>query len=180
VTAIPPLERRTGLPIPVAADVLVGYFRSRYNAATVARRLPPHITVLFPFARGVDVAATYGADLSAHFASFEPFAAELTGVGQFDRFVWLAPEPRERFVELVRTTCARFPEFPPYEEEGGEPEPHLTVGAVDASAPTEPVARAARAELQPRLPFEFAVDSVWLFGEQEDGTFEATTRYGLG
>jgi 2'-5' RNA ligase len=177
VTAIPPLERRTGLPIPVAADVLVGYFRSRYNAATVARRLPPHITVLFPFARGVDVAATYGADLSAHFASFEPFAAELTGVGQFDRFVWLAPEPRERFVELVRTTCARFPEFPPYEEEGGEPEPHLTVGAVDAFDPTEPV---ARAELQPRLPFEFAVDSVWLFGEQEDGTFEATTRYGLG
>ena len=180
MTEIPPLERRTGLLIPVAADVLVRDFRRRYNAATVARRLPPHITVLFPFTRGVDVAADYGADLAAHFARFEPFAAELTGVGQFDRFVWLAPEPRERFVELVRATCARFPQFPPYEQEGGEPEPHLTVGAVDASDPTEPVARVARIELQPRLPFEFTVDSVWLFEEQEDGTFEATTRYGLG
>jgi 2'-5' RNA ligase len=180
VTAIPPLERRTGLLIPVDADGLVGDFRGRHNAATVARGIPPHITILFPFARGVNVAASYGADLSAHFARFEPFGAELTGVGQFDRFVWLAPEPRERFVELIRATCARFPEFPPYEGEGGEPEPHLTVGAVDASAPTEPVARVARAELQPRLPFGFTVDSVWLFEEQEDGTFAATTRYGLG
>jgi len=58
-----------------------------------------------------------------------------------DRFVWLAPEPRERFVELVRTTCARFPEFPPYEGEGGEPEPHLTIGAVEESSPTDLVAR---------------------------------------
>ena len=49
--AIPPHERRTGLLVPVAADELVADFRRRFNAATVARRLPPHITVLFPFAR---------------------------------------------------------------------------------------------------------------------------------
>jgi 2'-5' RNA ligase len=178
--AIPPPERRTGLSIPVATDGLVGEFRSRYNAATVAKRVPPHITVFFPFARGVDVPATYGPELSDHFASFEPFAAELTGVGHFDRFVWLAPEPRDRFADLITATCARFPEFPPYEVEGGAPEPHLTVGAVDDSAQTEPVARVARNELLPRLPFEFEVDSVWLFEEQEDATFAATTRYGFG
>jgi len=175
-----PHERRTGLLIPVDADSLVGDFRNRHNAATVARRLPPHITILFPFASGVNVASTYGADLVAHFATFEPFEAELTGVGKFDRFVWLAPEPRERFVDLIRATCGRFPEFPPYEGEGGEPEPHLTVAALDASIPTEPVASIARSELQPRLPFRFTVDSVSLFEEQEDATWLAATRYGLG
>jgi 2'-5' RNA ligase len=166
--------------IPVAADTLVGDFRNRHNAATVARRLPPHITILFPFARGLDVAARYGSDLAAHFVGFETFAATLSGVGQFDRFVWLAPEPRDRFLELITATCARFPEFPPYEGEGGEPEPHLTIGAVEESSPTDLVARIARAELEPRLPFAFTVDSVWLFEEQGDATFVPTARYGLG
>ena len=118
--------------------------------------------------------------LTSHFATFESFEAELTGVGQFDRFVWLAPEPRERFAELIRATCSRFPEFPPYEGEGGEPEPHLTIAAVDPSAPTEPIASIARSELQPLLPFRFTVDGVSLFEEQEDATWLATTRYRFG
>ncbi|WP_411277660.1 2'-5' RNA ligase family protein [Gaiella sp.] len=175
-----PHERRSGLLIPVDADSLVGDFRNRYNAATVARGLPPHVTILFPFARGANVSETYDAVLTAHFATFGPFEAELTGVGQFDRFVWLAPEPRERFVDLIGATCSRFPEFPPYEGQGGEPEPHLTIAAVDASAATEPITGIARCELQPLLPFRFTVDSVSLFEEREDATWRATTRYGLG
>lgn len=177
---IAPHERRTGLLIPVDADSLVADFRGRYNAATVARRLPPHITILFPFARGVSVAETHGADLTTNFARFQPFDAELTGVGQFDRFVWLAPEPRERFVDLITATSSRFPEFPPYDGEGGEPEPHLTIAAIDAPAQTESIARIARSELQPRLPFRFTVDSVCLFEEQEDATWRMSSRYELG
>ncbi len=177
---VAPHERRTGLLIPVDADSLVGDFRNRYNAATVARRLPPHITVLFPFARGVNVAETHGADLGSHFSGFEPFEAALAGVGQFDRFVWLAPEPRERFVDLISATSSRFREFPPYEGEGGEPEPHLTIAATNAPDETEDIATIARSELQPQLPFRFTVDSVSLFEEQEDATWLAATRYGLG
>ena len=29
-----------------------------------------------------------------------------------DDFVWLAPEPRARFLDLITATCSRFPEFP--------------------------------------------------------------------
>lgn len=68
---VAPHERRTGLLIPVDADTLVADFRRRYNAATVARGFPPHITILFPFARGVSVAETHGAELASHFAMFE-------------------------------------------------------------------------------------------------------------
>ncbi len=180
MAATPPHDRRTGLLIPVAAGSLVADFRQRYLASAVARRLPPHVTVLFPFARGVDVADRYGSELESHFATFEPFDAELTGVGSFPDFVWLAPAPRERFLELITATCARFPQFPPYDGTELEPEPHLTIGAPDDRDDVEAIATAARSEIEPSLPFGFLVDSVWLFEEQEDGTFAQSSRFGLG
>ena len=78
--------------------------------------MPPHITVLFPFARAssVDKRLRTTSRSTSRLAGFD---ASLTGVGRFDDFVWLAPEPRSRFVDLITVTCARFPEFPPYESE---------------------------------------------------------------
>jgi 2'-5' RNA ligase len=180
VAAIAPQDRRTGLLVPVAADSLVADFRRRYLASTVDRRLPPHVTVLFPFARGVDVVDRHGAELAAHFATLEPFAAELTRVDAFAELVWLAPEPRDRFLELIAATRERFPGFPPYESGDVEPEPHLTVGAPDDDDDVDAIVTAARTELAPSLPFGFLVDSVWLFEEQEDGTFAQSSRFALG
>lgn len=178
--AIPPHERRTGLLVPVAADGLVGDFRRRFNAATVARRLPPHVTVLFPFARAVAADAGLHADLVTHFASFTAFDAELTGVGRFDRFVWLAPEPRDRFVDLITATCDRYPAFPPYEGEAGEPEPHLTIAAIADGDDAGRVAEIAYSELAQLLPFRFVVDGVSLFEEQADATWLESARFPLG
>ena len=177
---IPPHERRTGLLVPVAADGLVGDFRRRFNAATVARRLPPHVTVLFPFARATAVDAAMHADLARHFATFTPFEAELTGVGHFDRFVWLAPEPRDRFVDLITATCDRYPAFPPYDGEGGEPEPHLTIAAIEEGGDAGRVADIAHSELAQLLPFRFVVDGVSLFEEQADATWVESVRFPLG
>jgi 2'-5' RNA ligase len=180
MSGIPPHERRTGLLIPVPADDLVADFRRRFNAATVARNLPPHITVIFPFARVPAVDDGLRADLVAHFTTFEPFEAELTRVGSFPGYVWLAPTPRERFVELITATCERYPAFPPYEGEGGEPEPHLTIAAIAAADDADPIVELAHAELAALLPFRFTVSSLSLFEEQEDGTFLESTRFGLG
>ncbi len=115
-----------------------------------------------------------------HFATFEPFAAELTRIDAFAELVWLAPAPRDRFLELITATCDRFPAFPPYESGDLEPEPHLTIGAPDERDDVEAIAIAARSELERSLPFGFLVDSVWLFEEQEDGTFAQTSRFALG
>ena len=177
---IPPQDCRTGLLIPVAADGLVAEFRSRFNAATVARRLPPHITVLYPFARVAALDEGLSSELVTHFAGFTAFEAELTGVGQFVDFVWLAPSPRDRFVELIAATCERFPAYPPYEGEGGEPEPHLTIAKIDEGDRAETIADIARTELGPSLPFSFPVSGVSLFEEQGDGTFRETTQFQLG
>ncbi|MSO96376.1 MAG: 2'-5' RNA ligase family protein [Thermoleophilia bacterium] len=180
MTAVPPHERRTFLLVPVAADALVADFRRRHHAASVASGLPPHITVLFPFAHGVNVARDRGAELAAHFAAIEPFEATLTGVGRFDHFVWLAPEPRERFVDLLTATRNRFPGSAAPEDVSRAPEPHLTIAAVAQDESTESVVASARFEFQPLLPFHFTVDSVWLYESREDRTWQMSSRFQLG
>jgi hypothetical protein len=135
--------------------------------------------VLFPFVKAAAVDGGTHADLAAHFAAFDRFEAELTGVGLFDGYVWLAPEPRDRFFGLITATSARFPEYPPYDGEGLEPEPHLTIAAIDNGDHAERVARIARLEFEAVLPFRFAVDSVALFEECPDGTWQESARFGL-
>lgn len=45
-----PDARRTGLVVAVpAAEPLVADFRRRWHADSVARRIPAHVTILFPF-----------------------------------------------------------------------------------------------------------------------------------
>ena len=166
--------------IPVAADELVADFRRRFNAATVARRLPPHITVSSRSPACPPWTRALHDDLGEHFAAFEPFEAELTHVGSFEGYVWLAPEPRERFVELIAATCERYPAFPPYEGAWGEPEPHLTIAAIGDGDDAEQIVEIARSELAALLPFRFAVTGVSLFEEQADGTFEQPAGFSLG
>ena len=171
---------RTGLFLTVAADGLVGGFRARHHAASVARRLPPHITLLFPFVQASAVDDALRSDLAEFCATLAPFEAELARVGRFDRHVWLAPEPRDRFVELIRATRARFPASGRPERERGDPVPHLTIAAVDAGDSAERVAALARAELEPLLPFGFSVSSVSLLEEGTDGFWHELGRFGLG
>ena len=117
-------------------------------------------------------------DLGEHFAALRAVRGRAHRTsGSFERYVWLAPEPRERFVELIAATCARYPAFPPYEGAGGEPEPHLTIAAIGDGDDAEQIAEIARSELSPLLPFRFAVTCVSLFEEQADGTFEQPARF---
>jgi 2'-5' RNA ligase len=170
--------RRTALSVIVLeAEPVVADFRARFAAESVARRIPPHVTLLFPFAALTLVDEQLRARVRAHFAAVQAFDAELNGVDRFDGHVWLAPAPRERFVELVTATCSRFPEFPPYGGDFDAPAPHLTVGASSADSTVDEIARAAEAELAPRLPVGFRADAAWLLVEQEDGTWAADERF---
>lgn len=178
---VTPSARRTGLLVPVReADPLVGDFRRRHNAESVARRMPPHVTVLFPFARAAAVDDDLLHVVSSHFAGIAGFEAEMGGVGRFDDYVWLAPLPHDRWVQLLSATWARFPEYPPYEGQPVEPEPHLTIAAVDGAVVAARLAAEAELELGTDLLLRFEVDGVSLFEEQGDGTWRETTRFPLG
>jgi 2'-5' RNA ligase len=175
----PSATRRTQLAVWVPeAEPLVGPFRARFHASAVAQRVVPHVTVLSPFVAAVQLDDALRAGLTSHFAGLASFDASLDGVGAFAQHVWLAPSPRERFVELIRGTCARFPAHPPYEGLHVEPEPHLTIGEAAGQVTVEVVLEAAR-DLEDDLPVPFRVDAVWLFEEQHDGTWAVSSRFPL-
>ncbi len=172
-------ERRTGLFVVVPADDLVGEFRSRHHAASVARRLPPHVTIWFPFRRVADVDDALEAELTRHFSGLSSFEAELTGVGTFARHVWLAPEPRDRFVELMHKTRERFQDRLAGEEAHREPLPHLTIGEVRRGESVQQLASLAHVELEPLLPFRFVVAAVSRLEEGADGLWHERARFEL-
>ncbi len=155
------------------------YFRRRYDAASVARRIAPHVTILFPFLALEECDDDARSVVRAHFAAQQGFEASLAGVSSFPGHVWLRPEPRERFVGLIRATCDAFPATPPYDGEFDRHVPHLTVGAADDAAPLASILEAASRELEPGLPVRFRVGEVTLFEEQADDTWAAGDRFAL-
>jgi len=172
-------ERRAGLFVVVPADDLVGDFRRRHHAASVARHLPPHVTIWFPFQPVSAVDDALRAELERHFSRLARFPAELSAVGSFARHVWLAPEPRGRFVELMQTTRERFQSGPFGDEARREPVPHLTVGEARRGEDVDQLAALAREELEPLLPFGFVVAAVSLLEEGADGLWHELSRFEL-
>ncbi len=91
-------------------------------------------------------------------------------VGRFKRHVWLAPEPHDRFVELLTGARRRFSEF--VRDDDREPVPHLTIAEIGKGESTGRVAELAEQELGPQLPFRFDVEDVGLFEVRREGWHE--------
>jgi hypothetical protein len=172
--------RRTALAVWVPeAEPLVGSFRACFDAASVARRIVPHVTVLFPFVPADDLARAR--PLAAlHARSLTGFDAALERVRRFDRHVWLEPTPHACWVGLIEETSRRFPETPPYGGVFDTVVPHLTVGEATLAATTDEIHEAAERELASRLPLRFRVDALSLLEEAADGTWSVAGRLPLG
>jgi 2'-5' RNA ligase len=168
---------RTALVVVLADDEpAVREFRRRHDPAS-RRRFPAHVTIVFPF---VPAAAVDGGLLTALrelYAAAAPFDIELARVERFPEHVWLAPEPSERFVELIGLTTARFPDYVPYEGAFAEVIPHLTVGSGDG---VDAIDEAARRELAPHLPLHDRATGVSLLEEKPDGTWAEAASFALG
>ena len=171
------MKRQTAVFVPVAADAAVETFRALHHPRAVRRNLPPHITVVPPFFRDVAADDSLTADLTGHFEKIEGFAAELVSVGRFRRHVWLAPEPRQRFVDLIATTRRRFPGL--FRDDEKKPVPHLTVAEISKGTSTREVLDLAEDELGPHLPFHFDVREVGLYEVRPEGWHELR-RFALG
>jgi 2'-5' RNA ligase len=175
-----PRETALSLVVPQAEPV-VGDFRRRFNPTGVTRRIPPHVTLLYPFVAADRVDAALIESIRELYAGAAPFAFELAYVGRFEAHVWLGPEPKAWFVELIRLTWARFPECPPYGGEfaGEEPKPHLTIGEANGTG-VDALAAIAERELGGRLPVVCAAGAVSLLEEQADGTWKRRAEFTLG
>jgi 2'-5' RNA ligase len=158
------------------ADDAVGPYRSRLDPAA-AWGVPAHLTIVYPFAPPVRIAALLPAIEDA-VRSVRAFDFTLARTAWFGSTVlWLAPEPSEPFRALTSAVERQFPEYPPYRGEFADVVPHLTVGD---GAP-EADLRAAETALRPLLPIRARCTAVRLIaGTSATGSWRTVAELPLG
>jgi 2'-5' RNA ligase len=108
------------------AEPVVGDLRQRLDPAA-QEGLPPHITLLFPFADPRAITARTVASLREAIRGFPPFFFRLSEVARFPGTLYLSPKPADPFTSLTKALVAAFPDFPPYGGRFSDVVPHLTV-----------------------------------------------------
>jgi len=171
------VKRQAAVFVAIPVGDRVEAFRARAHPRAIARKLPPHVTILPPFVREVDDDDALTADLERHFAGTSRFDGSLTEVGRFRRHVWLAPAPHDRFVDLLTSARDRFPDL--VRDGDRDPLPHLTIAEIGKGESTRHVFEQAEEELGPLLPIRFEVDEVGLYEVRRDGWHEVR-RFPLG
>jgi 2'-5' RNA ligase len=130
----------------------------------LGRKMPSHVTVLFPFRNPVDDAAV--ATIERICAATAPFTATFATIGRFgSSVVWLRPEPRAAFDAVTATVLDAFPDCAPYAGKHRDTTPHLSVG----SRLPRSVADTLAAEVVGLLPLSDEVDALSLMFETGDG-----------
>jgi 2'-5' RNA ligase len=151
----------------VLDDARLAAVRERFYPEAVARGLPLHMTVLYPFAGPVEPAREVVTGQG-------PLRFALTRLGVFHGgFAVVFPEPQEELRALQRAVWARFQESPPYGGEVADPEPHVTLGR-------DVPLRELRTAVEPLLPVECRVDAVTLLEEYKRDRWHQCARLDFG
>lgn len=143
--------------------------RAEFHAEAVARGIPFHVTVLFPFVAPDVMPAS---ELEQLFGSFPPLDFSLTRLAEFPGFVYAVPEPDRDLLVLMRAVYERFPETPPYEGEFDEVVPHATLSE---GAPLDAVVD----RCESLLPIACRVDGVTLLVETRPDRWSEGRRFAL-
>jgi len=146
------------LLIPELAPV-IDDLRARHDPAA-RQGMPAHVTVLYPFMPPVRLGRSRRRRLAEVIGGFSAMELTFARIGRFPEVLWLAPEPAEPVMALVRAITAAFPDYPPYGGQFDTVVPHVTVAhgeGLDLGA-LEPELRARIAQ-----PVTCRVNSVRLF-----------------
>jgi hypothetical protein len=133
--------------VPEAESVVGDLYRTHTNSGREG--MPPHVTLLIPFADSDSLPLD---EVRAVLGRFEPFEFALTEPRRFEPrsgpILWLAPEPPAPFVALTETLLRAFPDYRPYDGAFDDVIPHLTVAV---GRDTDALDRIER-EVVPALP----------------------------
>ena len=142
------------ITVPEAEPVVGGLCRAHTKAGREG--MPPHVTLLIPFA---DSDALPLAEVRDVLEAFAPFDFALTESRRFEPpsgpILWLAPDPATPFVELTEALVRAFPDYPPYGGAFDQIVPHLSVAATRDSRLPQRIER----ELAPALPIAATADA---------------------
>lgn len=171
---------RTALVVPVPrAQPIVAAWRARDERDSLARRIPAHITVLFPFVPASEVDDRLLGRLRDLFAPVRAFDFALTAVRSWPGTVFFAPEPEEPLVALIERARAAFPERPLYGDPSLDPAPHVTITTEPDAGRLAALAAEIRASVGSQLPLRCRADAVWLMRERPDGSWEQAVPFPL-
>ena len=176
----------TGGPVRTALVVVAGEaeraidpWRRRFDPEAVARHIPAHITILFPFVPASNVDAGLLERLAALYAPVAPFDFALASVRRFAAVAWLAPEPATQFISLIERTYAAFPDYPPYGDRLRGPVPHCSIGVVDDPGSLDAIVRELETGLESVLPLGCTADEIALLEERPDGRWSTRATFSL-
>ena len=143
-------------------ELRVRYFRN------LPRRMPTHVTMMFPFRSPVDDATrTMIADVAA---ALRPFDATFREPGRFrSDVVWLRPEPDDEFERASDAVLTAFPDCAPYSDGHRGRTLHLTV----ASRLRRHEADHLLIDLRAALPLADRIDRLSLMAETGTGWAES-------
>jgi hypothetical protein len=123
----------------------------------LSRRIPPHVTVLVPWAPDHDAGLFERAveRLVRAVRAVGPLELSFPTAGLFPGgTVWLRPEPFGTVLGLVTKVLAAFPEYPAYGGTHPEPHPHVSVSSAGGAAVLGHVETALKLALPPPVRVE--------------------------
>jgi 2'-5' RNA ligase len=153
-----PERGRTALVVPVPElEEITRPWRQRFDPSA-AKGMPPHITILFPFARQRHLSPEGLARLATLCAAVRAPTVTFARCRRFAATIWLAPDPATPFAELTRAVVAEWPDLPPYGGAYDEIVPHVTLG----QGPDTPFNEIER-EIAAQLPVRTVLHAAALF-----------------
>jgi 2'-5' RNA ligase len=158
------MSLRSGLVVAIAdAAPLVDRWRERTCEARPSAGVPPHVTLLFPFAPAREIDDALIAEVARVLEEVAPFDLRFERTGRFPGVLYLAPQQDAALRALSAALVARFPAYPPYEGLfGTDLVPHLTVAQGD-----DATLDAAARDVERGLPVGAHVHEALLFEEVE-------------
>lgn len=112
------------------AEAHVGALRQRYEPA-VRLGVPAHVTLLYPFTPPRELTQDVLQTLRQVLSGVAAFDYRLHDTRRFPGVVYLAPDPHEPFVEMIRSIERGFPGMRLYRGRFPDVVPHLTVARGD-------------------------------------------------
>jgi len=170
-------EQALVITVP-AVEPLVATIRRRHDP-TAALGMPAHITINYPFLPERTVSPEVIAILTELCARTPSFTFRLTEVRRFPTVLYLAPEPPERFEQLIAVVARRFPDSPPYGGRFPQIIPHLTVAQIDDRSALDQVAREFQDAVRAHLPVTCRATEVTLL-HNPPGLWETREAFALG
>ena len=142
--------------------------------------VPAHLSVVYPFVPPADVDDSVLVELAAAVATVPAFDCAFRRTAWFgEDVVWLAPEPGDPFIQLVRAVVKVFPAHQPYGGIYDEPVPHLTIGERRLGSTDELLG--AEHAVRAHLPIQARIDrAVLLAGRPERDSWQPVVELPLG